>query len=84
MGQVDIGYLGAPPAINKRVGDQTDTVILAQANSEGSSLIVSVDSDMHELKDLVGETVATPGELSIQHLLLKMALDKEGIALIKG
>ena len=84
MGQVDIGYLGAPPAINKRVGDQTDTVILAQANSEGSSLIVSVDSDVHELKDLVGETVATPGELSIQHLLLKIALDKEGIAFIKG
>lgn len=84
MGEVDIGYLGAPPAINKRVNDQTDTTIIAQANSEGSSLIVSVDSDVHDLGDLVGETVSTPGELSIQHLLLKIALNREGIAFVKG
>jgi len=84
MGQVDIGYLGAPPAINKRVNDLTDTTIVAQANSEGSSLIVSVNSDVNSLEDLVGETVSTPGELSIQHLLLKIALNREGIAFVKG
>ena len=83
-GSVDIGYLGAPPAIQKRVTEQTDTTILAQANSEGSALIVAADSDVHELKDLVGKTVATPGEVSIQHLLLKIALSREGIAFIKG
>jgi len=83
-GSVDIGYLGAPPAIQKRLNDRTDTVILAQANSEGSALIVSKNSDVHELKDLVGKTVATPGEGSIQHLLLKIALSREGIAFIKG
>ena len=84
MGQVDICYLGAPPAINKRVNDQTDTVIVAQANTEGSSLIVSADSDVHDLNDLVGKTVCTPGEVSIQHLLLKIALNREGIAFVKG
>lgn len=83
-GSVDIGYLGAPPAIQKRLNDQTDTVILAQANSEGSALIVAEGSDIHELGDLVGKTVATPGEGSIQHLLLKIALSREGIAFIKG
>lgn len=84
MGQVDIGYLGAPPAINKRVNDLTDTVIVAQANSEGTSLIVSANSDVNDLEDLVGKTVSTPGELSIQHLLLKIALNREGIAFVKG
>ena len=83
-GSVDIGYLGAPPAILKRLTEQADTTILAQANSEGSALIVSVGSDVHELKDLVGKTVATPGESSIQHLLLKIALSREGIGFIKG
>jgi len=47
-------------------------------------LIVSVDSDVHDLNDLVGETVSTPGEVSIQHLLLKIALNREGIAFVKG
>lgn len=83
-GSVDIGYLGAPPAIQKRVSEQADTRILAQANSEGSALIVAEGSEVHELKDLVGKTVATPGEVSIQHLLLKIALSREGIAFIKG
>lgn len=83
-GEVDVGYLGAPPAILKRINLNADTVIIAQANSEGSGLVVSVDSDIQSLADLVGRTVATPGETSIQHLLLRVALEREGIKLVKG
>jgi NitT/TauT family transport system substrate-binding protein len=81
---LDFGYLGAPPSILKRVNLNAPTLIIAQANTEGSGLVVSADSDFDELKDLVGRTVATPGETSIQHLLLKIALEREGIALTKA
>jgi NitT/TauT family transport system substrate-binding protein len=82
--EVDIGYLGAPPAILKRLNEGTGTTIVAQANMEGSALVVSEDSDVNSLHDLVGKTVATPGESSIQHLLLKIALSREGISFLKG
>jgi len=83
-GEVDVGYLGAPPAILKRLNEAIGTTIVAQANIEGSGLVVSASSDVESLHDLVGKIVATPGEASIQHLLLKIALSKEGIAFLKG
>jgi NitT/TauT family transport system substrate-binding protein len=81
-GNVDIGYLGAPPALIKHIKGGVDVVIVSQANIEGSGLVVKVGSDIRDLEDLVNRTVATPGETSIQHLLLKIALDREGIALV--
>jgi NitT/TauT family transport system substrate-binding protein len=80
-GSVDIGYLGAPPAILQHLNAGIGTTILAQANSEGSGLVVKAGSGMTDLKDLVNKTVATPGESSIQFLLLKIALEKEGLKL---
>lgn len=83
-GYVDIGYLGAPPAILKRLNVDADTTIIAQVNSEGSAIVVSSDSNIHSLDDLAGELVATPGESSIQHLLLKIALNERGLRLVKA
>ena len=84
LGDVDIGYLGAPPAIQKHANLDIPVRIIAQANSEGSGLVVHVDSDIHSLEDLVGRTVATPGETSIQHLLLRIALSRESIPFVKA
>ncbi|HIH00900.1 TPA: ABC transporter substrate-binding protein [Thermoplasmata archaeon] len=83
-GHVDIGYLGAPPAILKKLNVDTDTTIIAQANSEGSAIVVAADSGISSLSDLTGKIVATPGESSIQHLLLKIALAEEGLKLSKA
>ena len=83
-GHVDIGYLGAPPAILKKLNVDTDTTIIAQVNSEGSAIVVAEGSGISSLSDLVGKIVATPGESSIQHLLLKIALTEEGIRLSKA
>jgi len=80
-GSVDIGYLGAPPAILNHLNSGVKALIVAQANSEGSGIVVKANSGIHNLGDLVNKTVATPGETSIQFLLLKMALDKEGLDL---
>ena len=84
LGEVDVGYLGAPPAIINHINKNVDTVIVAQANSEGSAIVVSASSDVQSLDDLVGRTVATPSVSSIQHLLLKVALERRGIELVKG
>jgi NitT/TauT family transport system substrate-binding protein len=77
-GVVDIGYLGAPPAILNHLNAGVGTKIVAQANSEGSGIVVSVASGITSLDGLVNMTVATPGESSIQFLLLKIALQREG------
>ncbi|MDH3364943.1 MAG: ABC transporter substrate-binding protein [Thermoplasmata archaeon] len=80
-GYVDIGYLGSPPAILKHLNAEIDTTIVAQANSEGSAIVVEAGSGITSLEGLAGKTVATPGESSIQFLLLKMALQWEGMEL---
>lgn len=80
-GYVDIGYLGAPPALIKHITVGTEVLIVAQANIEGSGLVVKRGSGIMDLRDLVNKTVATPGETSIQHLLLTIALHREGLEL---
>lgn len=83
-GLVDIGYLGAPPAIQKHLNEGVGTTIIAQANTEGSGIVVKAGAGIYELRDLVNKTVAVPGppaESSIQFLLLKIALEREGLDL---
>lgn len=80
-GYVDIGYLGSPPAITKHLNAEIDVSIVAQANSEGSAIVVKAGSGIDSLEGLVGKIVATPGESSIQFLLLKMALQWEDLNL---
>lgn len=78
---VDIGYLGAPPTLLQHLNAGIGTKIIAQANSEGSGIIVATGSGITTLRDLENKTVATPGESSIQFLLLKIALDRKGLDL---
>lgn len=78
---VDIGYLGAPPAILNHLNAGVGTTIVAQANSEGSGIVVKAGSGIVNLDGLVNKTVATPGPSSIQFLLLKIALQREGYEL---
>ncbi len=80
-GNVDIGYLGAPPALLQHLNAGVDVTIISQANSEGSGLVVRTGSGITSVADLVNKTVATPGESSIQFLLLKITLQKEGLDL---
>jgi NitT/TauT family transport system substrate-binding protein len=80
-GYVDIGYLGSPPAILNHLNAEIDTTILAQANIEGSGIVVKTGSGIDDLNGLVGKIVATPGESSIQFLLLKIVLQREGLEL---
>lgn len=66
-GVADMGYLGAPPTILKHLTAGVNTMIVAQANSEGSALIVN--PTITSISELEGKTIATPGPSSIQQLL---------------
>ena len=80
-GYIDIGYLGSPPAILKHLNAEIGTSIVAQVNSEGSAIVVHADSGITALSQLAGKTIAHPGTSSIQFLLLKAALQWEGLEL---
>jgi NitT/TauT family transport system substrate-binding protein len=73
---VDIGYLGAPPAILKHLNSDVQVKIIAGANTEGSALVVS--NDIKTFADLDGKTIGDPGLGSIQHLLLQAIAEKNG------
>ena len=76
-GNIDMGYLGSPPAIIKHLAttlENSDIRIVAQVNSEGSAIIV--DPSITTIDQLQGKTLATPGPGSIQHLML-LAFGKE-------
>lgn len=76
-GQVDIGYLGSPPAITKHLNAGVNTSIIAQVNEIGSGLVVS--KDINRFLDLKGKTVAVPSHSSIQYFLLLMLAEREGV-----
>ncbi len=79
--QVDVGLLGAPPAITKHLNAGVDTVIVGQVNAIGSALVVA--KNVTRFSDLVGKTVATPGHSSIQFFLLLNYAEQQGVDISK-
>lgn len=83
-GQIDMGYLGAAPALLKRLNDEIMVTILASANLEGSAIMV--DKTEYELghvttiADLVGKGVYHPGPPTVQNFLLRLALNQAGLS----
>ena len=76
-GDLDVGYVGVPPVIHS-MSKGVPVKIVAGAQNEGSGL-VSHSSSVKSISDLKGKTVATPGEASIQSVLLKYDLNKNGL-----
>jgi NitT/TauT family transport system substrate-binding protein len=77
VGDVDIGYMGAPPAIIGHVNLGIDTKVIAQVNSLGSALVVN--DAIVNASDLAGKTIATPGAVTIQHFMLLTYLEDNGL-----
>lgn len=74
---LDVGMLGAPPAITKHLNAGVDTVVVGQVNEIGSALVVAKGVD--KLSDLVGKTVATPGHSTIQFFLFLSYAEQQGV-----
>jgi len=66
-GEVDFGSGGCVPAIITR-GQGVDVVMLAGANAEGSSIVVS--PSIKKVADLNGKSLGTPGIGSIQDAMV--------------
>lgn len=75
-GEVDFGSAGCVPAIITR-GQGVDVVILAGANAEGSSIVVS--NSIKKITDLNGKSLGTPGIGSIQDAMVDSLAKNNGI-----
>ncbi len=83
-GQIDMGYLGAAPALTKRLNQDILITILAAANMEGSAIMVSkAEFDaghVTTIADLAGKGVYQPGPSTVQNFLLRLALNQSGLS----
>ena len=77
-GDLDVGYVGIAPVVSS-ISKGVPAKIVAGAQNEGSGLL-SHDSSITSVADLKGKTIATPGEASIQSVLLKYDLKKNGMS----
>lgn len=77
-GDLDVGYVGITPVIHS-ISKGVPVRIVAGAQNEGSGLLAH-DSSIKSISDLKGKVVATPGEASIQSVLLKYDLKKNGLS----
>ncbi len=82
LDQIDVGYLGSPPAIMRHLQNGIPTEIVALVNTEGSAIIVK--DGINSIADLGGKTIASPGESSIQYLLLRSVADEYGLKVQMG
>ncbi|MFX1559151.1 MAG: ABC transporter substrate-binding protein [Promethearchaeota archaeon] len=83
-GQIDMGYLGAAPALIKRLNQNINITVLASANLEGSAIMVSKSEydagHITSIADLVGKGVYQPGPSTVQNFLLRLALNQSGLS----
>ncbi|MFH0786919.1 MAG: ABC transporter substrate-binding protein [Pseudomonadota bacterium] len=79
-GALDMGYVGVAPATTAVANKTARVVVLAQANSEGSALVVRKDSRIRSILELKGKTVAVPGHATVQDFLLRKALSQANLS----
>jgi len=76
-GKVDIGFMGAPPAITKHLNLGVNTTVIAQVNDIGSALIVK--ASINNFSELKGKTIGVPSRSSIQYFLLLNYAEKNHV-----
>ena len=75
---LDMAYVGEAPVTTAFANNMAKVVIVAQVNTEGSALSVSKkDSEIKNLSDLKGKTVAVPGHSTVQDFLLRKGLRQQ-------
>jgi NitT/TauT family transport system substrate-binding protein len=83
-GQIDMGYLGAAPAMVKRINQEIPVTVMAAVNLEGSAIEVSKTEfdagHVTTIADLVGKGVYQPGPSTVQNFLLRLALNQSGLS----
>jgi len=81
--QIDMGYLGAAPALTKRLNQDILITVFASVNLEGSAIMVKkseYDSGaVTSIANLTGKGVHHPGPSTVQNFLLRLALENAGM-----
>lgn len=77
-GDLDIGFVGITPA-STAISKGVPIKIVSGVQLEGSGIVASEESNIKSISDLKGKKIATPGEASIQNMLLKYALKENNI-----
>ncbi|MBQ6511913.1 ABC transporter substrate-binding protein [Methanobrevibacter sp.] len=78
-GEVDVGYVGIAPVLSS-VEKGVPVKVISSAQTDGSGIVVTKDSGITSAADLKGKNIATPGEASIQYVLLTYYLEKNGLS----
>ncbi|MDO5859672.1 ABC transporter substrate-binding protein [Methanobrevibacter sp.] len=78
-GEVDVGYVGIAPVLSS-VAKGVPVKVISSAQTEGSGIIVTKDSNITSAADLKGKSIATPGEASIQYVLLSYYLKQNNLS----
>lgn len=79
-GSVDIGYVGVTPTLSA-IEKGVPVKIISAVQTEGSGIVVANNSGINSVHDLAGKKIATPGDSSIQYLLLNYYLKQNGMSL---
>ena len=77
-GEVDVGYVGITPVLSS-IANGVPVKVISAAQTEGSGIVVAKNSGIDDVTDLTGKKIATPGEASIQHMLLTYYLKENGM-----
>lgn len=78
-GEVDVGYVGIAPVLSS-VAKGVPVKVISSAQTEGSGIIVTNESGITSAADLKGKSIATPGEASIQYVLLSYYLKQNNLS----
>lgn len=78
-GDIDIGYAGITPVMSS-ISQGVPVKVVSGAQIEGSAIVANKNSGITTVADLKGKTVATPGEATIQNMLLTSALTQAGVS----
>lgn len=78
-GEVDVGYVGIAPVLSS-VEKGVPVKVISSAQTDGSGIVVTKDSGITSAQDLKGKSIATPGEASIQYVLLTYYLKANGLS----
>ena len=79
-GDIDVGYVGIAPVLSS-VEKGVPVKVISAAQTEGSGIVVTDESGITSGADLAGKSIATPGDASIQHVLLAYYLKQNGLSL---
>ena len=79
LGKIDIGYCGISP-VTLAIDNGTAIKIVASVNQEGSGIVVGNDTNITNISDLKGKSIAIPKVNSVQDVLLSYWLSQYNIS----